>query len=64
MAQTMDQLRNRTPLTLAAPPARAPVFIPGCSERNATFDCPLADFVTLSRHVIDPLSADLTDVNR
>jgi len=62
--QTLDQLRNLTPLTLAAPPAIAPVFIPGCSTRNATFDCPLEDFVRVSRHAIDPLSADLTDSNR
>ena len=40
VAQTLDQLRNQTPLTLAAPPANVPVFIPGCSIDNATFDCP------------------------
>lgn len=62
--QTLDQLRNLTVLTLAAPPAIAPVFIPGCSTRNSTFDCPLDDFVRISRHAIDPLSVDLTDVNQ
>jgi 4-phytase/acid phosphatase len=62
-AQTLDQLRNLTALTLAAPPASAPVFIPGCSTRNATFDCSLEDFVMVSRHAIDPLSADQTDSN-
>jgi 4-phytase / acid phosphatase len=61
IAQTLDQLRNRTPLTLAAPPASGPVFIPGCSVHNATFDCPLAGFVRVARHAIDPLSADLTN---
>jgi 4-phytase/acid phosphatase len=61
IAQTLDQLHNQTALTLAAPPATAPVFIPGCSTSNATFDCPLADFVPLARHAIDPLSADLTN---
>jgi 4-phytase/acid phosphatase len=61
VAQTLDQLRNRTALTLSAPPASAPVFIPGCSVPNATFDCPLAKFVAVARHVIDPLSADLTN---
>ena len=40
VAQTMDQLRDLTPLTLDAPPAIAPVFVPGCSISNATFDCP------------------------
>ena len=63
IAQTLDQLRNRTPLTLATPPAKAPVFIPGCSSRNATFDCPLAKFVQIARVAVDPQSADLLDLN-
>jgi 4-phytase/acid phosphatase len=58
ITQTMDQLRNRTALTLAAPPAKAPVFIPGCSVHNANFDCPLAGFVALGNRVIDPRSVD------
>jgi len=61
VVQTLDQLRNRTILTLSSPPARAPVFIPGCSVGNATFDCPLAAFVKLASRVIDPLSADRTN---
>ncbi len=61
VAQTLDQLRNQTALTLDAPPAIAPVFIPGCSVGNATFDCPLAAFVELGKHVIDPQSADLVN---
>ena len=59
VSQTLDQLRNLTPLTLAAPPAIAPVFIPGCSIGNATFDCPLSKFVVIANQVIDPHSADL-----
>jgi 4-phytase / acid phosphatase len=58
VAQTMDQLRNRTVLTLDTPPASSPVFIPGCSVGNATFDCPLGTFVSLAKHAIDPRSAD------
>jgi 4-phytase / acid phosphatase len=61
VAQTLDQLRNLTPLTLAAPPASAPVFIPGCSIGNATFDCPLTKFVGIANQVIDPHSADLAN---
>jgi len=61
ITQSMDQLRNRTPLTITAPPAIAPLFVPGCSRGNATFDCPLEDFVGVARHAIDPLSADLTN---
>jgi 4-phytase/acid phosphatase len=59
ISQTLDQLRNLTRLTLAEPPAIAPVFIPGCSTSNATFDCPLAGFVAMGQQVIDPQSTDL-----
>jgi len=58
IAQTFDQLRNLTPLTLDAPPAIAPVFIPNCSAGNATFDCPLTTFVGIANQLIDPHSAD------
>lgn len=58
VAQTMDQLRNRTPLTLDAPPANVPVFIPGCSIDNATFDCPLATFVRMAGREIDARYVD------
>jgi len=61
VAQTMDQLRNLTALSLDAPPASAPVFIPGCSAGNATFDCPFWTFVGIANQVIDPHSADLTN---
>lgn len=61
ITQTMDQLRNRTPLTLAAPPAVAPVFIPGCSDHNATFDCALEHFVTAVGRAVDPKSVDLSN---
>jgi len=60
-AQTLDQLRNQTPLTLDAPPAIAPLFIPGCSVDNATFDCPLGKFVRVANQVIDPHSTDLVN---
>ena len=61
VGQTMDQLRNQTVLTLAAPPASAPVFFPGCSIGNATFDCPLGKFVQAANQLIDPHSADLVN---
>jgi 4-phytase/acid phosphatase len=59
IAQTLDQLRNQTALTLSTPPATAPLFIPNCSAGNATFDCPLAGFVEVARHATDPQSIDL-----
>jgi 4-phytase/acid phosphatase len=61
VAQTLDQLRNQTALTLTTPPAVAPVFIPNCSVGNATFDCPLGKFVGIANQVIDPHSADLAN---
>ena len=42
--QSLDQLREARPLTLAAPPLAAPVFIPGCSLATPDFDCPLDRF--------------------
>jgi len=62
IAQTLDQLRNQTPLTLDAPPAIAQVSIPGCSVGNATFDCPLGKFVGIANQAIDPHSADFSEL--
>jgi 4-phytase/acid phosphatase len=61
IAQTLDQLRDQTALTLGTPPASAPLFIPGCSLGNATFDCPLEALVGLAGELIDPHSADLVN---
>jgi len=58
ITQTLDQLRNRTALTLASPPARVPIFIPGCSTRNATFDCALEDFVSMANRSIESGAVD------
>ena len=37
-AQTVDQMRNTTPLSLDRPPERVPVFIPACSGADASCD--------------------------
>jgi 4-phytase/acid phosphatase len=37
-AQTLDQMRNITPLSLSNPPERVPVFVPGCSKADASCD--------------------------
>ena len=42
-AQTMDQLRNLTPLTAKAPPARVYIPITGCTKLASEL-CPLARF--------------------
>jgi 4-phytase/acid phosphatase len=35
-AQTLQQMRNATPLSLANPPERVPVFVPDCSRTDAS----------------------------
>ena len=54
VAQTLDQMRDATPLSLENPPARSPIFIPGCGGPGPDFDAPLASFVRQARRVIDP----------
>jgi len=51
-AQTLDQMRNLEELTPANPPARAPVFVPGCSRSDMS--CPLPGFAAVVRQAIDP----------
>jgi 4-phytase/acid phosphatase len=38
VAQTLDQMRNRTALSLKAPPERVPVFLPGCGRADGACD--------------------------
>jgi 4-phytase / acid phosphatase len=54
VAQSLTQLREGLPLSRNAPPLSAPVFIPGCSEAIATFDCKLDRFTELLESLIDP----------
>jgi 4-phytase/acid phosphatase len=56
-AQTLEQMRNVAPLTLDQPPARAAVFIPGCSKSTAGFPCDWKDFARTLRSTIDPAFA-------
>ncbi len=53
-AQSLAQLRERRPLTLDAPPAASPLFIPGCSTERPGYDCPLADFARVFGRALDP----------
>lgn len=46
-SQTMDQMRNLTPLDLDRPAFRQYVAIPGCSTPQEEFVCPLATFERL-----------------
>lgn len=36
VAETLDQMRNATPLSLKAPPERVPVFVPGCGQADGS----------------------------
>ena len=51
-AQTLDQMRSATPLTIASRPDRAPVFVPGCSQ--ADMSCPWSAFQSTIHAAIDP----------
>ena len=53
-AQTLDQMRNATPLTLDSPPAEAPVFVPGCSQGAAGMPCGWAQFRQTVESKLDP----------
>ncbi len=57
-AQTLNQMREATPLTAANPPARVPVFVPGCGAAVGTgaagSACSLEGFEATVRRSIDP----------
>lgn len=52
VAQTLAQLRERQPLSLARPPAAADVYVPGCGGDDGA--CMLAAFATRLQQAIDP----------
>jgi 4-phytase/acid phosphatase len=54
VGETLAQMRAAAPLSLNAPPARSPIFIPASSGPAPGFDAPLAAFVRAARRVIDP----------
>ncbi len=51
-AQTLDQMRNRTPLSIGNPPDRVPVFVPGCSQADNS--CTWGQFQQALKAAIDP----------
>ena len=51
MCQTLDQMRNATPLTLSIPPERVALFIPGCSSANTS--CTWATFQQTMQASVD-----------
>jgi 4-phytase/acid phosphatase len=53
-AQTFDQLRNLTPLTLDAPPATQQLLIPGGNKSDTSLDVDFDRFHELVERAIDP----------
>jgi len=53
VAQTLEQMRNTTPLTLSNSPERVAVFIPGCSRADGS--CILAGFEKAMEAAFDPV---------
>jgi 4-phytase/acid phosphatase len=51
-AQTLDQMRNATPLTVQNPPERVPVFVPGCGRADGS--CKWSAFQQTVEAVIIP----------
>lgn len=51
-AQTFDQLRNQTPLTLNQPPATIQLLIPGASKSETNFDANFGVFQNLLKSAI------------
>jgi len=58
-AQSLRQMREATPLTLAQPPERVPVFVPGCSLPDMS--CALDSFASTARAVVDPAYVSHSD---
>jgi 4-phytase/acid phosphatase len=52
-AQTLEQMRSASKLTLEDPPQRVPVFLPDCSAED--FSCPWPSFAKTLNQAIDPL---------
>lgn len=52
IAQTLDQMRNSTPLSLTQPPQRVPVFLPACGQADGS--CRWEAFRQTLREEIDP----------
>lgn len=53
LAQTLQQMRNATALSAAAPPATADVVIPGCGPVTNGVGCPWENFAKALQKVID-----------
>jgi 4-phytase/acid phosphatase len=53
VAQSLDQMRKVTPLTLDAPPLRTPLRLRGCSATTPGFPCLIDEFALVVRNALD-----------
>jgi 4-phytase / acid phosphatase len=53
-SQTLEQMRNMTPLTLNAPPVRSNIFVPGCRAADEHYSCAWRGFAQTVKSAIDP----------
>jgi 4-phytase/acid phosphatase len=54
LAQTLDQMRNASPLSIAAPPAGQDVSLPGCEAAQRDKGCPWETARLTMQKAIDP----------
>jgi 4-phytase / acid phosphatase len=55
-AQTLEEMRNAVPLTVANPPESAPIFVPGCSRQDGS--CTWNGFSAAVHSAINPAYVD------
>lgn len=53
VAQSLEQMRTATPLSLDVPPVKTPLRLPGCSTSTPGFPCTLEEFAVAARNVLD-----------
>jgi 4-phytase/acid phosphatase len=54
IAQTLEQMKNATPLNREDPPAIAPIAIPACSTQGTRIECDWETFRKVVKAAIDP----------
>jgi len=54
VAQSLEQMRKATPLTLDSPPLTSPIFVPGCSTADQKMTCTWKVFQHTIEGAIDP----------
>ena len=53
VAQSLEQMRKMTPLTLEVPPLKTPLRLRGCSANTPGFPCLIDEFAVVIRNALD-----------